>query len=242
MPNRIVREGILTSERVDCIAGEPATEVFYRRLHSVVDDYGRFTAHPSLLRAALYPLRLDRITDGEVAAHLEACRLAGLIRLYRVDEKPYLEVLDFRQKKRAMRSKFPDPGERPLSDPGADDQQMTDTCGSSDQHVTSTCGAHDQQTTGICGSRVGHLRTEARGEKRDIERREAEAQPRAGGALPLDEFFEERYSRHPKKRDRILAEQALARIPGIGTSRVDGGKSVIDRAIADWRRGTEETA
>lgn len=27
--------------------------------------------------------------------------------------------------------------------------------------------------------------------------------------IPLDEFFEERYSAHPKKRDRVLGEQAL---------------------------------
>ncbi len=48
MPNRILREGILTSERVNLLSWE--AEVFYRRLMSVVDDYGRFHAHPALLR------------------------------------------------------------------------------------------------------------------------------------------------------------------------------------------------
>jgi hypothetical protein len=42
MPVRILREGILTSERVDTLS--PAAEVFYRRLMSVVDDFGRFSA------------------------------------------------------------------------------------------------------------------------------------------------------------------------------------------------------
>lgn len=37
------------------------------------------------------------------------------------------------------------------------------------------------------------------------------------GALPLDLFFEERYSRHLKKRDRVLAEQVLAQTHGIET-------------------------
>jgi uncharacterized protein YdaU (DUF1376 family) len=37
------------------------------------------------------------------------------------------------------------------------------------------------------------------------------------GALPLDEFFEKRYAIHPKKKDRGLAERALAEVPGIET-------------------------
>jgi len=43
---------------------------------------------------------------------------------------------------------------------------------------------------------------------------------RAAGAtgLPLDEFFEERYRAHPKKRDRTLAEQYMSQIPGIETA------------------------
>lgn len=35
MPSRILREGILTSERVNALA--PLEELFYRRLMSVVD-------------------------------------------------------------------------------------------------------------------------------------------------------------------------------------------------------------
>jgi hypothetical protein len=44
MPNRELREGILTSERINALTF-PA-EVFYRRLMSVVDDFGRCPAHP----------------------------------------------------------------------------------------------------------------------------------------------------------------------------------------------------
>ena len=59
MPNRIVREGILTSERVELLSW--AEEVFYRRLMSVVDDFGRYYARPELLRAACYPLLLTKV-------------------------------------------------------------------------------------------------------------------------------------------------------------------------------------
>ena len=48
MPNRILREGILTSERIERL--DWAEEVFYRRVMSVVDDYGRYYARPALLR------------------------------------------------------------------------------------------------------------------------------------------------------------------------------------------------
>jgi hypothetical protein len=109
MPNRILREGILSSERVDKIAGDPGVEVTYRRLYSVADDFGRFTAHLSLVRAAIYPLRLDLYTDADISEHLRSCESAGLIRLYTVENKPYLEVLNFRQRTRATRSNYPPP-------------------------------------------------------------------------------------------------------------------------------------
>src|SRR5208283_2944494 len=109
MPNRILREGILTSEAVNRIADRPAVEVFYRRLHSAVDDYGRHPAHPSLLRAALYPLRLDSVTNAMVSEYLVACAEAGLVQVYEVAEKNFLEIANFRQQKRAQRSKWPAP-------------------------------------------------------------------------------------------------------------------------------------
>jgi hypothetical protein len=59
MPNRVLREGILTSERVNAL--DWPAEVFYRRLMSVVDDFGRYWAKPELLRAGLYPLHHDKV-------------------------------------------------------------------------------------------------------------------------------------------------------------------------------------
>ena len=105
MPNRILREGILTSERVACL-GWPA-EVFYRRLMSVVDDFGRYYAKPELLRAAVYPLQFDKVGNPDIAKWIAVCREAGLVRTYTVEQKEYLELLDFRQQVRAKASKFP---------------------------------------------------------------------------------------------------------------------------------------
>lgn len=115
MPNRILREGILSSERVDALASW-ASETFYRRLHSVVDDFGRYYANPSLLRAACYPLKLDKVSNADVDKWLADCAGAGLVSTYEVDGKRYLQLLDFRQQVRATASKYPEPPSGCLAD------------------------------------------------------------------------------------------------------------------------------
>ncbi len=112
MPNRIIRDGILTSEKVDRLG--PVAEVFYRRLMSVVDDYGRYTAHPSLLRAACYPLRVDKVREADISRLLAEVQDAGLIVLYAVNTKRYLQIVEFRQQMRTP-SKFPPPDEGLIS-------------------------------------------------------------------------------------------------------------------------------
>jgi uncharacterized phage protein (TIGR02220 family) len=107
----------LTSERVDLLS--PAAEVFYRRLMSVVDDFGRYSANPKLLRAACYPLRLDTVKDADVAQWLEEVASANLAIVYEVLGKHYLELADFRQQVRAKESKCPNPiasAKQPLAD------------------------------------------------------------------------------------------------------------------------------
>jgi len=118
MPNRIVREGILTSERVNALTSN--AELFYRRLLSVVDDFGRYTANPTLLRASCYPLKLDSVKEDSISKHLAECVGARLIVLYTVADKAYLELQDFRQQVRAKDSKYPSPAEQVRSECVAD--------------------------------------------------------------------------------------------------------------------------
>lgn len=106
MPNRILREGILTSERFESLGW--AEEVFYRRLMSVVDDFGRYYAKPALIRASCYPLLLNKVSDSDIEKWLTNCVNAALVRVYpALDGKRYLELLDFRQQVRATASKYP---------------------------------------------------------------------------------------------------------------------------------------
>lgn len=106
MPSRVLRDGILTSERVDALSER--AELFYRRLMSVVDDYGRFHANPTLLRSACYPLKVDSVKDDSIKKHLAEASGAGLIVLYTVGGKEYLEIQDFGQRVQS-KSKYPEP-------------------------------------------------------------------------------------------------------------------------------------
>lgn len=106
MPNRIVRDAILSSERVASL-GWPE-EVFYRRLMSIVDDFGRYEANPQLLRSRCYPLQTDNVRAADISRWMAACQKAGLILGYEVAGKRYLEVLNFGQQQRSV-SKYPPP-------------------------------------------------------------------------------------------------------------------------------------
>ena len=103
MPSRIVREGILTSLKVDKLTS--GAELFYRRLLNVIDDFGRYHGTPALLRAAAFPLKIDKVLDSHIATWLQECVNAGLIETYLFDGLPYIEVLNF-GKPRASESKF----------------------------------------------------------------------------------------------------------------------------------------
>lgn len=105
--DRIVRGGIIKSDRVNLLSW--AGEVFYRRLMSVVDDYGRYEGRPTILRADLYPLRIDKVSDADVVKWLAECSKAGLVSVYHVNGKEFLELKDFNQRLRQKVSKYPPP-------------------------------------------------------------------------------------------------------------------------------------
>ena len=88
MPTRLLREGILDSDAV-CSLSFPA-EVFYRRLMSVVDDFGRFDGRAAVLKSRLYPLQSDKVREADIPRWIAECETAGLIVLYTVAAKPYI--------------------------------------------------------------------------------------------------------------------------------------------------------
>ena len=106
MPNRIVRADILASERVNKLS-IPA-ECFYRRLMSIVDDYGRYHGNLTLLRSSCFPLRIDAVKEKDIAGWVGECEEAGILLLYTSNNKNYLQIDNFGQQRRS-KSKFPEP-------------------------------------------------------------------------------------------------------------------------------------
>lgn len=112
MPNRIVREGINSSERVNDLSF--GAELLYRRLMSVVDDFGRYHAAPVTIRAACWPTCPGKITDEQILSWLAELQQADdpLIVIYVVKKSTYLVLNNFKQQCRTA-SKFPPPPTTP---------------------------------------------------------------------------------------------------------------------------------
>lgn len=107
MPNRIIKQSICTSESM--VALSWFEQVLFIRLLVSVDDYGRYDARPAIIRGALFPL--DDVTAKTVEAGIHKLSTQGMIRLYEVDGKPYLELTAWLRYNtpRAGKSKFPAP-------------------------------------------------------------------------------------------------------------------------------------
>ena len=107
MPNRIIKEGICTSDSIDSLT--LFQEVTYYRLIVNCDDFGRFDARPKVLSARLFPLR--NVSVDEIQDALDAFIREDMIIIYEVEGKSYLQVKSWKkhQQMRATKSKYPDP-------------------------------------------------------------------------------------------------------------------------------------
>lgn len=110
MPNRIIKENIRTSNKVNRITD--AGFRFWIYLMTYVDDYGRGSADLDILKGFVYPKQVNK-TRKNVEDALKELASIGLIRLYDVDGEPFLYFpnWDEHQTVRNKRSKFPAPHE-----------------------------------------------------------------------------------------------------------------------------------
>lgn len=129
MPSRIIREGIISSPRINALS--LGAEVFYRRVMTVADDYGRYHASPVTLRGALWPICPEKVTEKQIVSWLSECLATAnpLIIIYEVQGCTYLQITDFGQQIRG-KSKFPAPEEGKPNNPNclSDDEQAQSGC------------------------------------------------------------------------------------------------------------------
>ncbi len=112
MPNRIIKESIRTSKSINKL-----TDFQFRLwtyLITYVDDYGRGSADPELLKGFVFPRRKG-VTESNIKAGLTDLACAGLIHLYEVDGEPYLCFPTWAKHQRIQQkqSKFPAPDDAP---------------------------------------------------------------------------------------------------------------------------------
>lgn len=138
MPNRILKESVCTSITLDQLDADE--ERLFYRLMVQCDDFGRFYAHPGIVRGHCFPRKVD-VTLEQMAVWLDSLERSGLIRRYVVDGEAYLLMVtwDKHQQVRAKRSKFPAPDSTlaPAAAEARTHEQADAGASSTDEHLKS---------------------------------------------------------------------------------------------------------
>ena len=108
MPNRIIKESIRTSKDINSLSDFQFRVWAY--LITYVDDYGRGSADPELLKGLVFPRRKG-VTEKQIEETLSVLASKGMIDLYQVDGELYFcfPTWEKHQTIRAKKSKFPAP-------------------------------------------------------------------------------------------------------------------------------------
>lgn len=104
MPTRYLKAGIRDSEAIEKLS--PTAENLYYRLLVTVDDFGRYDARPPMVKAACFPVK-DSINAAKTEVLMKELAEHGLVEIYMVQGKPYLQMTKWDNIPRAKESKFP---------------------------------------------------------------------------------------------------------------------------------------
>jgi hypothetical protein len=108
MPTRYLKPGIRDSELIEQLT--PAAETLFYRLIVTVDDFGRADARPAMIKAHCFPIK-DQVDANDCAVMLTELADVGLVAVYVVEGKPYLQMQKWDNNPRAKESKFPAPAD-----------------------------------------------------------------------------------------------------------------------------------
>ena len=108
MPNRLLKEGIVDSGRIDGLSAE--AEVCFYRLLVVADDLGRFDARTAIVRSRCFPLKEQSNLSSKVDAWLQELEGKLLVMRYMVAGQPYLQIMKWDQRVRSN-GKYPEPSD-----------------------------------------------------------------------------------------------------------------------------------
>jgi len=160
MPNRIIRESILTSPKVGNL-DFPTRWLFLGLLLSA-DDQGRIEyASNKLINAKIFPR--DTICDADVERMISNCSANNMLMVYEAGGSRYIQIFNFRQQART-KSKHPAPKQEEInsfllknetkthetSNCVANDKQLMSNCIADDKQLMSNCVADDKQLMSNC--------------------------------------------------------------------------------------------
>ena len=108
MPNRLIKESICTSDKINALS-----DFLFRLwacLITYVDDYGRGDARLAIIKGRCFPLR-SQVDIPDIEKGLKELSDRGCIRLYEVNGDPYLCFPNWNvhQTVRNKKSKYPEP-------------------------------------------------------------------------------------------------------------------------------------
>ena len=105
MGNRILKESICRSEEIDSLSW--FEEVLFYRLIVVCDDFGRFDGRTKIIKGSCFPLK--SVTEKDIDKALNKLSAVGLVRVYQVEKRPYLQLVTWscHQTIRNKKSKYP---------------------------------------------------------------------------------------------------------------------------------------
>lgn len=114
MPNRLIKETIRTSKRINSLSDFEFRAWTY--LITYVDDYGRGSADPELLKGFVFPRRKE-VREQDIQRALAALERTGSILLYEVAGEPYFCFPNWSQHQRIQtkKSKYPAPSDDDMS-------------------------------------------------------------------------------------------------------------------------------
>lgn len=121
MGNRILKQDICTSEEVDQLSW--FEEVLFYRLIVNCDDYGCFDRRAKIIKASLFPLK-ESVTVKQIDSAVDRLSTVGLVRVYEVQGRPYLQLTTWSKHQRLRNSKhrYPGPSE-------SDSRRVAASCG-----------------------------------------------------------------------------------------------------------------
>lgn len=113
------------SDKINLLSAH--AEVLFYRLMMKADDYGSFSANVKLIKSNCFPLRTDTVRDADISRWMDELLKAGLIVVYMFAGKSYLRILNFGQRLRNKKKRYPDCPPELLNN--SEPQQVAASCG-----------------------------------------------------------------------------------------------------------------